>query len=172
MRRFVSALAFVLGVALVAYPVAKAGDVTGLAVLGLVALALLLSGLAWRGARPMILPSVALIGLHYALTLHATGAGVDAYALLFAPGLFVLSEAADLAVSLVDLAPTARAAAAHRARQTVGIAGAGSAVAAVGLVAPSLSSEGIVLVVAGAACVLGVVALPLFIARRGDSLET
>lgn len=166
MRRYVTAGALLLGAALVAYPVAKVGRVTGIAGIGAVALIFLTLALTWQRARSLVVPAAALVGLHYALTLHVTGAGADAYALAFGAGLFVLFEAADVAVSLADVSPSTCPATLYRVGQTLATAVAGCLVAAVALVAPSLLSGGIALVVVGAACVLGVVALPLIAAKR------
>jgi hypothetical protein len=166
MRRHATVLALGLGLAIVIYPIAKVSDINGISAIGGLGLGSLVAALTWRTARPLAVGAVILIALHYALTLHAARAGLDPYSILIGAGLFLLWETTDLSISLADVAPTTRPALTYRSTTTLATAAAGALLAIVGVLAQSLFSGGLLTIVLGATCALGVIALSVWLAQR------
>jgi hypothetical protein len=150
-----------LGLGLTVYPIVKVGEISAVSGLGAAGLAFLVLALASRRARSLAVGAVILIALHYALTLHAVHATLDAYSILFALGLYLMFEAADLSIAIEDLAPMTRPSASSRAITTFSIAATGGLLGLVTLLARSLFAGGVAGVPIGAICALGVMAIPL-----------
>jgi hypothetical protein len=166
MRRWSTAVAATLGVALAIYPLTVASEGPGAAAIGLGGLVCMTLALASRRARGLTIAAAVLLAFHYAVALHAASVELDLRAPLFAIGLFAFIEAADLSIALADVAPIPGAVLAARLRTTALIGVAGGGLALLSVLARSLFAGAIASVVLGAVCVLGIVALPLWIAQR------
>jgi hypothetical protein len=168
MRKYATALAVVLGLALVLYPIIKTEEVTGVTAIGVSGVVFLATSLTWRRARPLSVVAALLIGLHYAFALQAAQENLDVYSVLVGAGLFVVFEATSLAIESIDVAPLTRPSATRRTATTLSITAAGALLAVLGLLAHSLFTSDFTGVVIGTICALGLLALPLRLAQRAD----
>lgn len=166
MRTWFASIAFVLAVGLASYPLAAAPE--GRQAWVLAAGALLCTGLALtvRRARGLAWVAVLLLAGHYAAALHAGNVALDVYAPLVAIALFLFAECMDIVVALTDVAPMTTDALRRRVITTGVHAAAGGGIALVAVLSRSLLGGAFASVVVGAACVLGLVALPLWLAQR------
>jgi hypothetical protein len=169
MRRYATAIALALGLAVVIYPIAKTSQITVISAVGGLGLGFLVVALASKRARALAAPAVILIALHYALTLHVAHAGLDVYSVLVGAGLFVVFEAADLSASLLDVAPLSLRSFAHRAAVMLASVLAGALLTMVAIPARALFSPNVIVVVLGATGVLGVVGIVLTLALRRET---
>jgi uncharacterized membrane protein len=166
MKKYMTAIAVILAVALVLYPAARAGKITAATALGGAGLAFLTASLTWRRGRTLAVVAVVLIALHHATALHAAHLGVDYYSVLFALGLYALYEATDLTIALADVAPMTRPALSRRLVTTLSTVAAGALLSVLVLLGRTLFSAGAAGVVVGAVCALGVVAVPIALTQR------
>lgn len=167
MRRTAVVLAVLIGFGLALYPALALTAPRPAGLLGLSGLACMGAALARRRFRGLLFAAAALLGLHYAVSLHAAHVRIDAYAPLFAVGLFAFVETMDLAVTLADVAPMTRPVILRRLSSALVVGGAGGIVALGTLVArSSLSGASLALLLGGAVCAAGAIALPLVLAQR------
>jgi hypothetical protein len=166
MRTWTTGVAVVLGIALAAYPLAVAPEGSEALAIGGAGLGFMVLALVSRRARGLGLFAGLLLALHYAVALHAANVELDGTAPLVAVGIFAFVEAIDLSTTIADVAPMSRPALARRLRTTALLAAAGGGLALLAVLARSLFAGAIAGVVVGAACILGIVALPLLIAQR------
>jgi hypothetical protein len=166
MRARFTAIAVVLGVVLAGYPFASVSEGRAAAALGVLGLLSMAVALAWRGGRGLAIVATICLALHYALALHAGNVGLDVFAPLVAVGLWAFAEAMDMSIALADAAPMTRGALNRRLLGSLAVGAAGGLLALLALLARSLFAGAIASVVVGAACALGVVALPLWLAQR------
>ena len=166
MRAWFASITAVLAAVLAAYPLAAAPE--GRQAWALAAGGLLCTGLALtvRRARGLAWVAVLLLAGHYAAALHAGTVEIDVYAPLVAIALFAFAECMDLFVALTDVAPIAPATLRRRVTASALLAAAGGSIALVAILSRSLLGGAFAGVVVGAACVLGLIALPLWLAPR------
>jgi hypothetical protein len=168
-RVWFTSMAVVLGTGLAAYPLAAAPEGRATWAAGAAGVACMAAALTVRRARWLGLGAVLLLALHYAAALHAGHVGLDVYAPLVAIVLYVFAESMDIAIALADVAPMTRPALTTRLITNAIIAVGGGGLALVAVLARSLFGGAFASVVVGAVCILGVVALPLWLAQRADT---
>lgn len=165
MRAWSIAVAAVLGVTLATTPLLVASHAARAVGIGIVGLACAAAAIALH-RRALAHASVVLLAGAYVVALHAAHVGLDVFAPPIGFGLFLFSEALDVAADVADVAPIESPALRGRLALTGAIASTGSAVALVALLGRSILGGAVAGLVVGAACVLGLVSLPLWLAQR------